>query len=56
MMVDSTQYISYSYNPNDYGLYCMAGNVSEWTSNAFDESAYDFAHDLNPDYVIRSTR
>ncbi len=44
----------YSYNPNDYGLYCMAGNVSEWTSNAFDESAYDFAHDLNPDYVFEA--
>ena len=40
-----------SYNPNDYGLYCMAGNVAEWTSNAFDESAYNFAHDLNPDYM-----
>ncbi len=40
-----------SYNPNDYGLYCMAGNASEWTSNAFDESAYNFAHDLNPDYL-----
>ncbi|PCI97783.1 MAG: gliding motility-associated lipoprotein [Flavobacteriales bacterium] len=40
-----------SYNPNDFGLYCMAGNVSEWTSNAFDESAYNFAHDLNPDYL-----
>ena len=39
-----------SYWPNDYGLYCMAGNVSEWTSNAFDESAYNFTHDLNPDY------
>lgn len=44
----------YSYNPNDYGLYCMAGNVSEWTSNAFDESAYDFSHDLNPDYVYEA--
>ncbi len=44
----------YSYNPNDWGLYCMAGNVSEWTSNAFDESAYDFAHDLNPDYVYEA--
>ncbi len=41
----------YSYNPNDFGLYCMAGNVAEWTSNAFDESAYDFEHDLNPDYL-----
>ncbi len=44
----------YSYNPNDYGLYCMAGNVAEWTSNAFDESAYDFDHDLNPDYVYEA--
>ena len=44
----------YSYNPNDFGLYCMAGNVSEWTSNAFDESAYDFDHDLNPDYVYEA--
>lgn len=43
-----------SYNPNDYGLYCMAGNAAEWTSNAFDESAYDFAHDLNPDYVYEA--
>jgi len=41
----------YSYNPNDYGLYCMAGNAAEWTSNAYDESAYDFDHDLNSDYV-----
>ena len=39
-----------SYNPNDFGLYCMAGNVAEWTSNAFDESAYNFSHDLNADY------
>jgi formylglycine-generating enzyme len=44
----------YSYNPNDYGLYCMSGNVSEWTSNAYDESAYDFQHDLNPDYVYEA--
>lgn len=39
-----------SYEPNDFGLYCMAGNVAEWTSTAFDESVYDFAHDLNMDY------
>ncbi len=43
-----------SYNPNDYGLYCMAGNAAEWTSNAFDESSYDFSHDLNPDYVYEA--
>jgi gliding motility-associated lipoprotein GldK len=39
-----------SYNPNGYGLYCMAGNVAEWTSNAFEESAYNFSHDLNTNY------
>jgi formylglycine-generating enzyme len=39
-----------SYEPNDYGLYDMAGNVAEWTANAYDESAYMFMHDMNPDY------
>lgn len=44
-----------SYNPNDYGLYCMAGNVSEWTSVAFEESGYSFMHDLNPDLQYRAS-
>jgi sulfatase modifying factor 1 len=39
-----------SYNPNGYGLYDMSGNAAEWTSNAFDESAFTFAHDMNMDY------
>ena len=39
-----------AYFPNDYGLYNMAGNVSEWTSTAYHENAYSFIHDLNPDY------
>lgn len=38
-----------AYFPNDYGLYNMSGNVSEWTSSAFYENAYSFVHDLNPD-------
>jgi len=42
------------YAPNDFGLYDMAGNVAEWTSNAFDESAYNFAHDLNMDYTYEA--
>ncbi len=40
----------YSYAPNDFGVYNMAGNVSEWTSTAFAENSYSFIHDENPDY------
>lgn len=39
-----------SYSANDYGLYCMAGNVSEWTNTAFDETVYEFSHDMSPEY------
>jgi len=39
-----------TYQPNEFGLYDMAGNVAEWTNNAYDESAYVFSHDLNPNY------
>lgn len=38
-----------AYYPNDYGLFCMSGNVAEWTETAFQENAYSFIHDLNPD-------
>jgi formylglycine-generating enzyme required for sulfatase activity len=39
-----------SFQPNDFGLYDMAGNVAEWTSGTFDESSYSFTHDFNPTY------
>lgn len=40
----------YSYFPNDYGLYGMAGNVAEWTISAYADESHIVTHDLNSDY------
>lgn len=37
-----------AFNPNDYGLYNMAGNVSEWTLDAYADNAITILWDMNP--------
>ena len=37
-----------SYNANDYGLYNMAGNVSEWTNTTYNLSSYYVASTMSP--------
>jgi len=44
------------YPANDYFLYNMAGNVSEWTASAFDPMSDLFASDLNPEYTYNASK
>jgi formylglycine-generating enzyme required for sulfatase activity len=37
-----------SFAPNEFGLYNMEGNVSEWTLDAYSPSVFAFVSDLNP--------
>ena len=37
-----------SYAANDYNLYNMAGNVSEWTASSFDPGSYEYVSTMNP--------
>lgn len=37
-----------AYEPNDFNLYNMAGNVSEWVNASYDPGSYEFASTINP--------
>jgi sulfatase modifying factor 1 len=37
-----------SYEPNDYNLYNMAGNVSEWVNASYDPNSYEYFSSINP--------
>ncbi len=38
----------YSFQPNDFGLYNMAGNVNEWVYDLYRPNSYQDFNDLNP--------
>jgi sulfatase modifying factor 1 len=38
----------FSYDPNDYGLYCMSGNVNEWVSDVYRELSFSDVNEFNP--------
>ncbi len=37
-----------SYQPNDFGLYNMAGNVNEWTGDTYRQLTFEDVEDFNP--------
>nr|WP_311949525.1 SUMF1/EgtB/PvdO family nonheme iron enzyme [Mucilaginibacter terrae] len=37
-----------SFEPNDFGLYNMAGNVNEWTGDTYRQMTFEDADDFNP--------
>lgn len=37
-----------AYQPNDFGLYNMAGNVSEWVGDTYRQTSFEEVEDFNP--------
>lgn len=38
----------FAYEPNDYGLYCMSGNVNEWVSDVYRPMSMNDVEEFNP--------
>ena len=45
-----------SFDPNEYNLYNMAGNVAEWTDSSYDAASYEYVSTMNPNAPDPSNR
>jgi gliding motility-associated lipoprotein GldK len=45
-----------SYEPNDFNLYNMAGNVAEWTESSYFAESYEFVSTMNPNVSDRTNQ
>ena len=45
-----------SYRPNDFGLFDMSGNVSEWTMESYTPTASAIIHDYNPNHAYMARK
>ncbi|WP_297332075.1 gliding motility lipoprotein GldK [Flavobacterium sp.] len=37
-----------SFDPNEFNLYNMSGNVAEWTDSSYDAASYEYVSTMNP--------
>lgn len=45
-----------SFDPNEYNLYNMSGNVAEWTDSSYDAASYEYVSTMNPNVPDQSNR
>ncbi|KGO94246.1 T9SS ring complex lipoprotein PorK/GldK [Flavobacterium subsaxonicum] len=43
-----------SFDPNDYNLFNMSGNVAEWTDSSYDANSYEYVSTMNPNVTDRA--
>ena len=49
-------FLAASYRPNDFGLFDMSGNVSEWTMESYTPTASAIIHDYNPNHAYMARK
>lgn len=45
-----------SYDPNEFNLYNMSGNVAEWTDSSYDAASYEYVSTMNPNVPDRQNK